>query len=133
MASPPGHGTLSPTCPEARSRVRSVLQPLCDTLPEQQAALLQQDACLITSELVTNAMLHAGGVRDFEVRVEGQSLIICVGDHSPTPPTPRTPAPAVPGGHGWLVVRRLSTGLSVEPDAHGKIIRVILDASRTAG
>ncbi|WP_353945507.1 ATP-binding protein [Streptomyces sp. HUAS MG91] len=133
MATPPGHGTTSLTCPEARSHVRSVLQPLCDTLPEQQAALLQQDACLITSELVTNAMLHAGGVREFDAGLQGQVLTIRVSDHSTTPPTPRPHAPAVPGGHGWLVVQRLSTDVSVEPDAHGKTIRVTLDASRMTG
>ncbi|WP_338703352.1 ATP-binding protein [Streptomyces sp. Q6] len=123
---------MSLTCPEARSRVRSVLQPLCDTLPERQAERLQQDACLITSELVTNAMLHAGGVRDFDVGVQGQTLIIRVSDGSTTPPRPRSSAPSVPGGHGWFVVQRLSTDVAVEPDAHGKTIRVTLDASRMA-
>ncbi|MER5948636.1 ATP-binding protein [Streptomyces sp. NPDC001904] len=130
MASPPTHGTTDLTCPEARSHVRAVLKPLSDTLPEAQAALLQQDACLVTSELVTNAMLHGGGVRDFDAGLQGHVLTIRVGDRSTTPPTPRSPAPAVPGGHGWLVIQRLSTGVTVEPDAHGKTVRVTIDASR---
>ncbi|MEV5607339.1 ATP-binding protein [Streptomyces sp. NPDC052225] len=132
MASPPDHGTTSLTCPEARNHVRAVLRPLCDALPARQAELLLQDACLITSELVTNAMLHAGGVTDFDVSVEGRTLIIRVSDGSATLPTPRSSNPAVPGGHGWFVVQRLSTDITVEPDVHGKTVRVTLDASRMA-
>ncbi|MFJ4716550.1 ATP-binding protein [Streptomyces sp. NPDC088785] len=120
------------TCAEARSRVRAALQPLCETLPPRQATLLVQDACLVTSELVTNALLHGAGVRDFDVGVRGTALTIRVGDHSTDPPTPRAPAPAVPGGNGWIIIRRLAAEITIEPDAAGKTISVVLDAARMA-
>ncbi|NEB77610.1 ATP-binding protein [Streptomyces sp. SID14478] len=121
------------TCPEARSHVRTALQPLLETLPAQQATLLQQDACLIASELVTNALLHAGGVRDFLVSIQGSALTIHVSDFSTTLPTHRATARATPGGHGWLIIQRLSADVAIEPDALGKTISVTLDALRAIG
>ncbi|MBO1332663.1 ATP-binding protein [Streptomyces sp. VRA16 Mangrove soil] len=129
MANSPPPGTVDLSCADARSRVRLVLEPLLRTLPASRATRLQQDACLIVSELVTNALLHAGGVRDFQVCLEGQVLTVRVGDHSSTPPTPRSAVASVPGGHGWMIIERLSDSVTAEPDARGKTVTATLDAS----
>ncbi|MGY0488489.1 ATP-binding protein [Streptomyces sp. WG-D5] len=120
------------TCPEARSRVRSVLQPLCDSLPACTAERLCQDACLVTSELITNAMLHAGGVSDFDAQLDGQVLTVRVSDHSPAPPAPLPRAPERSGGFGWTIVSRLSTHVDIVLDDAGKTVTVTIDAARLA-
>ncbi|NEB81912.1 ATP-binding protein [Streptomyces sp. SID14478] len=115
------------TCPEARNRVRTALEPLCAKLPPAQAERLRQDACLVTSELVTNAMLHGGGIEDFHAYLDGKVLTVRVRDHSTKPPTPLPRAPGSGGGYGWLIIRRLSTHLDIQLEAHGKTVTADFD------
>ena len=68
------------------------------------------DALLVASELTTNAMLHGGGVTDFEVTLDDRDVHLSVSDRSQELPTSarghdgrgsmRT------GGHGWPIVCR---------------------------
>lgn len=119
------------TCPDARNQVRSVLQPLCEKLPAHQADQLCQDACLVTSELITNAMLHGDGVSDFHARVDDKVLTVGVSDRSTALPRTAPRAPVRTGGFGWAIVRLLSTHVEVAPgEERGKTITVTLDAAR---
>ncbi|MEB8338141.1 ATP-binding protein [Streptomyces endophyticus] len=118
------------TCPEARNRVRSMLQPLCEKLPARRADQLRQDACLVTSELITNAMLHGGGVSDFDAHVDDQVLTVRVSDHSTAPPRRLPRAPERAGGFGWSIVRHLSSHVDVALGDEGKTVTVTLDAAR---
>lgn len=67
------------------------------------------DVLLLVSELLSNAMRHGGGVRDLVLSSWTGLLRVEVTDPSPTAPaTRRDRAPDQPGGHGLLIVDRLS-------------------------
>ncbi len=88
------------------------------------------DILLVTSELVTNALRHGGGVSGFDVSLDGDAVRISVTDRSPVPPrtVPRD-GPGTPGGYGWPLIRRLSTAVTVTPAPGGKTITAVV-ASR---
>ncbi|RAG86867.1 ATP-binding protein [Streptacidiphilus pinicola] len=92
--------------------------------PDEERRAVVEDVMLMTSELVTNACLHAGGPREVSVRDAGRSrLRVEVVDASPQRPTLRTlEAPAHPGGHGLRVVDRLASRWGSEPRPEGKAV-----------
>ncbi|MEW2412798.1 ATP-binding protein [Streptomyces sp. NPDC046866] len=91
-------------------------EPDCPDCPDAV-----EDVLLMVSEMVSNACLHAGGPREFVLRLARGGLRMEVGDGSPEPPRRRTPAdPALPGGHGLLVLERLARSWGWEPYADGR-------------
>ncbi|MFI1198325.1 ATP-binding protein [Streptomyces sp. NPDC020883] len=114
---------LPATSAEARDRVLALLRGCQRQLDEMAVA----DALLITSELVTNALRHAGGVTRFVARVTGDLLELTVEDASPVPPVvPADIRDGRIGGYGWSLVHRLATSVTVVPSAAGKGIQVAL-------
>jgi len=109
----------------ARDARRSVVAEMGDCEP----AAAQTE--LLVSELVTNAMVHAG---DTEVPVSMEQTAdhvrISVADSSPTAPTPRDTGPEAPGGHGLQIVESLASEWGVEqhPD-DGKSVWFEVDCS----
>ncbi|MFJ5228540.1 ATP-binding protein [Kitasatospora sp. NPDC088391] len=93
---------------------------------------LRGDACLAVTELVTNAIRHAGGVTGFAVRSDrdGGPLVIEVEDSAAAHPHGGTDLlrdPARPGGRGWPLVQLLSSSWEIHPlPGGGKRIRVTL-------
>lgn len=87
-----------------------------------------EDVLLLVSEVVTNACLHAGGPEELVLRHAGGQLRIEVSDASPEHPHARAPrSPAVPGGHGLMILDRLAGtwGSEAKPDrARGKVVWV---------
>ncbi|MFE0775157.1 ATP-binding protein [Streptomyces sp. NPDC058861] len=85
-----------------------------------------EDVLLLVSEVVTNACLHAGGPEEFVLRYERGRLRVEVADPDPEPPRPRAPrSPALPGGHGLMVLDRLAGAWGYEtrgPGAAGKVV-----------
>ncbi|MEU8964713.1 ATP-binding protein [Streptomyces sp. NPDC048491] len=83
-----------------------------------------QDAQLVVSELVTNALRHAPGPGQLvlEVLPDAALLRITVRDGCPDPPEPRTPNPRRIGGHGLILVTRLCEQLRTVPLDDGKQI-----------
>ncbi|WP_063828155.1 ATP-binding protein [Streptomyces sp. SPB78] len=116
-----GAGGLRPG--EARERVYDVLlavRPPVDVL-------VLADAVLVASELVSNAVRHAGGVTGFRVSVGDGEVEISVSDGSDAMPVERTPRPLVrEGGYGWGLVRRLARVEVVEEPGSGKTVRARL-------
>ncbi|ESQ04917.1 regulatory protein [Streptomyces sp. PVA_94-07] len=91
------------------------------------------DALLVTSELVTNAIRHGGGLTGFDVQLEDSHLTLHVSDASPElPAATRSDGPFDPdcplvGGYGWPLVRRLCREVSVRPlPGGGKCVTVTL-------
>ncbi|MFT2014311.1 ATP-binding protein [Streptomyces sp. 796.1] len=88
------------------------------------------DPLLVTSELVTNAIRHGGGVTGFWIALDAGVLRLGVRDHSDAVPRvrPRESAAAVPvGGYGWPLVCRLASEVDILPcPGGGKEIRVAL-------
>ncbi|WP_236654659.1 ATP-binding protein [Streptacidiphilus anmyonensis] len=95
---------------------------LDDPGADQRAAV--EDVLLMTSELVTNACLHAGGPVALTVSDAGWGrLRVEVLDASPEAPRVRpTTAPGRPGGHGLRVVRLLARRWGSEARPGGKAV-----------
>jgi anti-sigma regulatory factor (Ser/Thr protein kinase) len=70
---------------------------------------LTEDACLIVSELVTNAVVaNTGPEVAVEIGHTDECVVIRVGDDSPVPPTPRFTGPLSESGHGLMLVACLA-------------------------
>ncbi len=79
-------------------------------------------ASLLTSELVTNSIVHANSAVRVAVGVRGGSLHVAVTDDVPGAVEPRAMDPERPNGRGLLLVSMLATTWSVEPSPGGKTI-----------
>ncbi|WP_351227360.1 ATP-binding protein [Streptomyces sp. NPDC002133] len=90
-----------------------------------------EDVLMVVSELVTNACLHAGGPEELVLHCTSERLRIEVTDASPVPPHPRPHAdPAVPGGHGLVVLGRLARAWGSAPHGTGKTVWAEIAAPR---
>ncbi|MFF3013871.1 ATP-binding protein [Streptomyces sp. NPDC057939] len=87
--------------------------------------VLAADALLVTSELVTNAIRHGGGLTHFHTAVLDDVLHLEVGDANPLPPTVRSTGRGRPGGYGWPLVQTLTDHIDVTPlPTGGKTITI---------
>lgn len=89
---------------------------------------LVDDAALVVTELVANAVLHAGGPIQLLTAVaeDAASVRIEVADSSPVPPVLREYGTAASTGRGLTLVARLSTAWGVERADAGKRVWVEL-------
>ena len=85
------------------------------------------DAELLTSELVANAVLHARTAFRVSVDLDGDRLRVEVHDASDDAPVRRDPGPRATGGRGVLIVDALADRWGVEPDGDGKAVWFELD------
>ncbi|MFJ9598207.1 ATP-binding protein [Streptomyces virginiae] len=89
-------------------------------------SILAADALMVTTELVTNALRHGGGLTLFRIAVIGRALHLSVGDASTAPPVTRPYRPGRSGGYGWPLIQRLTHRLTVRLHPDGKIIKAVL-------
>jgi hypothetical protein len=116
---------------QARKRVEILLYDEWGTeRPEGACGIPVGDALLVTSELVTNAFRHGGGITDFDAELTDQGIRVSVGDRSDR--LPRVPdrgaADALrPGGHGWRLVLALARNVAISRRARGgKLITALV-------
>ena len=88
-------------------------------------------AVLATSELVTNAVVHAGTPVRVEMTKEGDHLWIGVVDEqSDLPAAPRSMEPSAIHGRGLAIVGAVADGWGVDPEKDGgKAVWCILECS----
>jgi anti-sigma regulatory factor (Ser/Thr protein kinase) len=118
-----GHDRPSPVhqfpgstrCPAA---ARSFIQAALAVVPSDTNEVAQ----LLVSELVTNAVLHAGTSIVVEVRVDGERVRVAVQDLSTTFPQPRVAADDATRGRGLQLVDALSSSWGWELTAGGKSV-----------
>ncbi|WP_406369249.1 ATP-binding protein [Streptomyces sp. NBC_00647] len=89
------------------------------------------DALLVASELVTNAMLHGGGVTAFEVTPTEREVHLSVSDRSDRLPVPVRRVDDAGrlrvGGHGWMIVCTLASDVVISNlRAGGKRITAVV-------
>ncbi|MEU9896668.1 ATP-binding protein [Streptomyces phaeochromogenes] len=102
-----------------------------DTVAGEEAV---GDALLVASELTTNAMLHGGGVTQFEVTLDDWDVRLSVSDRSGELPTSARHIDERGfmrvGGHGWPIVCHLARDITIsELDAGGKRITAVVPLS----
>ncbi|MFJ9127366.1 ATP-binding protein [Streptomyces sp. NPDC102340] len=114
------------SCADARMQVRSVLKEACGGLSLARAQQLRDDALLVVSELITNALLHAGAVTGFCARLAGNELQLRVSDASPEVPKDLSPVLGRQGGYGWTIVQRLCSRVQVDREPGGKTVTAVL-------
>ncbi|MFJ9598267.1 ATP-binding protein [Streptomyces virginiae] len=107
-------------CAQARETARRVLAE--HHAPEDLVA----DVLTVVSELVSNAIRHAGGVTGFHITVRGGHVVIEVSDRSTLPLHLRPPSPHTPGGFGWRVVKTLAPATFIRFHRTGKTITAAL-------
>jgi anti-sigma regulatory factor (Ser/Thr protein kinase) len=101
-------------------------------------------AALLVSELITNAIAHAGGVLELEPPGDAdaapvvlglslrESLRICVWDQSRTPPVRRVAGDDAESGRGLELVDLLSKEWGCDVlTMGGKLVWTVLDVERT--
>ncbi|WP_329201300.1 MULTISPECIES: ATP-binding protein [unclassified Streptomyces] len=109
---------------DARERARAFLDGLVCPVRAEAA----ETVVLVVSELVTNALRHAGGTCTLGLTARPASIEVAVHDPSPQPPRMRTPdLLAGTGGFGWPMVNRLAhaTRVTATPNG-GKTVRAFL-------
>lgn len=107
-------------------QARRVTRNFLATVSPPPSSDAVETVLLVVSELVTNALRHGRGVRDFRLSAERDFVTVEVADSSPVLPRDRSPqdfTEAEGGGFGWPIVCRLARDLTIRlhPDA-GKII-----------
>ncbi|MER6623643.1 ATP-binding protein [Streptomyces sp. NPDC000931] len=128
----PADGTGVRSAAGARAHAEATVRACWDSegrTPHQQDMI---DLSLVVSELVTNAILHGGGLAGFEVRTTGEGVRISVHDHSDVIPeaaggTGELPAVHRGSGYGWPLVIRLARDIDVRRrPGGGKTVSVLV-------
>ncbi|MEU9798986.1 ATP-binding protein [Streptomyces sp. NPDC051000] len=119
----------SPDVPTGAAAARA---RVCDLLRRAGVSLdsvIAADTLLVTSELVTNAIRHGGGITGFHTEITDDTLFLSVADANPRFPSSRTGSPDNPGGYGWPLVQRLTERVDVRSHLGGKTISAELRLS----
>ena len=112
--------------PEAVAAARSFV---VGALPPASADLVE-DAALVASEMVTNAVLHGDSAFRVHVTDDALGVRIAVEDAQAGLVAPRIPEPDALNGRGLVIVEALSTRWGWEPHAGGKMVWAELAAVR---
>lgn len=99
------------TAASARHRVAELLTRAGISPDSVPAA----DALLVTSELVTNAIRHGGGITHFHAVIAGDTLHLAASDASPDHPWSHPTAHGRPGGYGWPLIQLLTERIDITP------------------
>ncbi len=94
-------------------------------------------AMLLTSEAVTNALLHAGPRASVAITAGPSGVLVEIADDAPgsVPVRPRDQHPDLraPGGRGLFILSELATDWGSYEQGRGKVVWFHLAADRTAG
>ncbi|HEX4905321.1 MAG TPA: SpoIIE family protein phosphatase [Acidimicrobiales bacterium] len=120
---PAGIGTIDrQSLPEGDHAAAVARQFVARTLELQGAAALVERAVLLTSELVTNALLHGLPTVHVDVLEVPDGYRIAVSDEHPRLPTPRQASRDDEHGRGLLLVEHLADRWGVDPRPPGKSV-----------
>ena len=108
-----------PAEPTSASRARTFVR---DSLAEWGAEDFEEPATLLTSELVTNAVLHARSAVDVTVRLADGELWVGVSDSGTGPPVRKRYGADAGTGRGLLLVERIASAWGTELTASGKVV-----------
>ncbi|MBW4721238.1 ATP-binding protein [Saccharothrix obliqua] len=86
------------------------------------SADVAEDAALVVTELVSNAVDHATGPLELTVSRSGTGMRIEVADQSTTLPQPRPVEVDSARGRGLIIINALSRSWGTTPTANGKVV-----------
>jgi anti-sigma regulatory factor (Ser/Thr protein kinase) len=115
---------------DARKAARSYLQEW------HVPADVVDDALLVVSELVTNAVRHAGdesSTIELELDRSGDHLRVALADGSKASPSPRSASHVAEDGRGMALLAALSDRWGIEPRNGGKRVWWEVDLSARTG
>lgn len=123
--SPHAMSTTEPP-PSKAADARAAAKAFVATLDPRLAATTLQDLLLLVSELVTNALRHAGAVTALAFGADEAMLYVQVADPSPERPRQRTPdLRGGTGGFGWPLILKLAEKVDIRDHApRGKVILI---------
>lgn len=117
------------TLPPDPSAPRQARRLLRTTLADWHLDGLADLAELPASELVTNALLHAGTAIDFELSLRAGTLRVEVRDHAASLPVNRLHDREASVGRGLALVEALAARWGTRPSAEGKSVWFELDTA----
>jgi anti-sigma regulatory factor (Ser/Thr protein kinase) len=101
--------------------------------PDTSRQTVAADILLVVSEILANASMHAGGARELVLdsgEATGAFRLEVVDGDPKLPTPPKVHQPGLPGGHGLLIVEKLSDRWGVIPGTDGKTVWAEVDLSR---
>jgi anti-sigma regulatory factor (Ser/Thr protein kinase) len=115
--------------PGSAQLARNIVRRVLDDQPDD----VRETAALLTSELVTNAVIHTQ--HPFELNVERleDRIRVTVADASPDEPVVRDIDPARERGQGLIIVRALATVWGVGRQPNGKSVWFVLRLASASG
>lgn len=109
-----------PLSPHAPAMARALVREAC---ADWSVAAVEDAAALVTSELVSNAVMHAGTACRVVVSIDPGGVRVGVRDHAPGPALRPRPVDATrAGGRGLHLVAMLSDSWGVQEQADGKTV-----------
>jgi len=105
--------------PDAPGLARDFLEEVCDAW---QAREFLESGNLIVSELVTNAVQHAGTEIVLALELAGPVLTLTVHDEGTGEPHIVPPDQRIVGGRGLAMVAKLAEAWGVDADGAGKSV-----------
>ncbi|MEW2316542.1 ATP-binding protein [Streptomyces bauhiniae] len=125
----PGYSETLPRQPESAAAARRLVR---DALAVWALDDLAEDAVLVVTELVSNAVRHArrASVRVIVERTAQRTVRLAVADLSRTGPVPCLPGLNEEEGRGLLLVAALATRWGCDERRWGKIVWAELEARR---
>jgi anti-sigma regulatory factor (Ser/Thr protein kinase) len=118
-----------PPEPASAARARRFVD---STLRSWSCDRLLDIATLLVSELVSNAVLHAGTVIHVVISMHGELVRIEVHDANARNPIRKHYSSLATTGRGLLLVERMARDWGVDHDSEGKSVWFELDQSATA-
>ncbi|MGW4285762.1 ATP-binding protein [Streptomyces sp. NPDC004673] len=117
----PGYTETLPRQPESAGRARRLVRIALTTWCLNNLA---DDAALVVSELVANAVRHAGreSIRVVVERVAPRAVRVAVADFSRTLPEPRTPTTDDENGRGLPLIAALAANWGTDERRWGKVV-----------
>lgn len=117
------------TLPATPLTVRRARQYVADTVVGMGLGRLRTTAELLTSELVTNALVHAGTEISLSISRSGDRLRVEVGDGGAMIPASAPPGHDGENGRGLQLIDAVATDWGVDPAEGGKLIWFELSAA----
>jgi anti-sigma regulatory factor (Ser/Thr protein kinase) len=117
--------------PATLDSARAARRFLADTLRRCRENAVLDDAAVVLTELVTNAILHSASPPTVVIRADESSILLSVHDASSVLPAPRAHGPLAQSGRGLGLVTALAARWGAHETVEGKVVWAEFDRIAT--